>query len=108
MKTLGDVLMLATSGALIPFPVVYHILTDGYWRRTAMGIHLMVFMAVLSEVMCWADANVLWGPLPEWIRPLLWFQIGVVSWWRLLILIQVQHYDREDDPGAEERVARER
>ena len=30
MKTLGDVLMLATSGALIPFPVVYHILTDGY------------------------------------------------------------------------------
>lgn len=118
MKTLGDLLLLLAAGALIPFPLVYHSLTDGYWRRTAMGVHLMSFMGVLAVVMVFAVTNLFAGyastvsctapALNPWVRPLVWFMVAVVSWWRLVILIQVQNYDREDDEGADERMVRER
>lgn len=118
MKELGDLLMLLAAGALIPFPIVYHYLTDGYWRKTAMGVHLMAFMGVLAVVMTFAVTNLVAGyvstvscttpALNPWVRPVVWFMVSVVSWWRLVMLIQVQHYDREDDEGAAERMARER
>ena len=100
MKPLGDLLVLIASGAFIPFPFVYHFLTKGDWQKSTWGVHLMVFMAVIAEVMCFADANLLWGPLPPWIRPLMWFQIAVIGYWRLGLAFAAQ---REDDYEPAER-----
>lgn len=90
MRTLGTFLMLTAAAALILFPPCYHLTTRGGWRRSVMGWHLMSFMGVLGLVMCFAVSNVVFE-LPSWIRPLVWLLIGIVSWWRLILLFVVQH-----------------
>jgi hypothetical protein len=101
MRPLGNVLLLVAAVALIAFPICYHILTGGSWRHvgawrtTTMGVHLMVFMGVFAEVMVFAVANFIWD-LPSWVRPLIWFQIGAVAWWRVVLLFVIQHSESDD------------
>ena len=85
---MGTALMLFAAVALILFPPCYHLRTRGRWLRTPGGPHLMSFMGVLGVVMCFAVANVVFE-LPSWVRPLVWFLIGCVSWWRLGLLFTV-------------------
>lgn len=87
MQTLGTALMFAAAAALIIFPPLYHRRTRGRWRKSTFGIHLMSFMGVLGMVMGLAVLRVLGVDLPAWVRPLVWLAIGVVSWWRVGVLI---------------------
>lgn len=94
MRTLGTVLMFFAAIPLIAFSPLYHWRTNGGWRRSGMGVHLMSFMGVLGMVMCFAIASAVTGgaastnsTLPEWVRPFVWFSIGVVSWWRVGVLL---------------------
>ncbi len=87
MRALGTALMFIAAAALITFPPLYHFRTRGRWRRSPMGVHLMSFMGALGMVMVFAIANVVAGPLPEWVRPFVWLSIAAVSWWRIGVLI---------------------
>ena len=93
MRSVGNVFLYLAAVALILFPPCYHFSTRGAWRRSAMGVHLMSFMGVLGLVMCFAMANALFGPLPTWVRPLVWALIAVVAWWRLILLFVVQRQE---------------
>lgn len=85
--------MFVAAAALILFPPCYHFATRGAWAKTVMGWHLMSFMGVLGVVMAFAVASAVWGPLPTFVRPLVWAAIAVVAWWRLILLFVVQHQD---------------
>jgi len=95
VRTLGSVLLAVAAVALIAFPFCYHLTTRGSWRTSVMGWHLMSFMGVLGLVMTFAILNFAID-LPEWVRPLTWFLVGAVAWWRLVLLFVVQH--RDDKP----------
>lgn len=85
MRTAGNFLLGFAAVALIAAPFVYHWRTRGWWRDTTTGWHIMAFMGVLSEVTCFAVAN-LFFDLPSWVRPFVWASIGVVAWWRLILV----------------------
>lgn len=93
MRGLGTVFMFVAAAALILFPPCYHFATRGAWAKTVMGWHLMSFMGVLGAVMTFAVASAVCGPLPTFVRPLVWAAIAVVAWWRLILLFVVQHQD---------------
>jgi len=95
VRTLGNALLAIAATALIAFPFCYHLTTRGSWRKSVMGWHLMSFMGVLGLVMTFAILNFA-IELPEWVRPLTWFLVGAVAWWRLILLFVVQH--RDDAP----------
>lgn len=95
MRTLGNVLLAVAAVALIAFPFAYHLTTHGNWRKSSMGWHLMSHDAVFGLVITFAILNFVFE-LPSWVRPLTWFLVGVVAWWRLILLFVVQH--RDDEP----------
>lgn len=97
MRTLGNTLLTVAAVALIAFPFCYQLATRGAWRKTQMGWHLMSYNGVIALVVTFALLNIAL-PLPEWVRPLTWFLVGVVGWWRLVLLFVVQY--RPDDPPA--------
>lgn len=85
MRLLGNVLLLVAALGLIPAPFVYHWRSRGWWRATRMGWHLMTFMAVFSEVMCFAVASLFWD-LPSCVRPFVWANIAFIAGWRLSLV----------------------
>lgn len=107
MYLLGTALLFVAAGALIAFPFLYHWQTRGAWRDDSVGVHLMFFMGALGLVMVFAVANAVGlilhpapavcanaaSVLPGWVRPLVWFLIASVSWWRVAVLFQVQRED---------------
>ena len=86
MTILGNVLMLYAAVVLISSPVLYAWWSRGDWRLTPYGRHVMAFMGGLALVMCFAVLNLLIGPLPAWIRPVVWVIVSVVASWRLWLL----------------------
>jgi hypothetical protein len=78
------------------------------WRSTAMGRHLMGFMAVVALVLTLTVVARVSGQRPDvaacrrvvplpgwpWIRVAMWFAIDVILWWRLVLLVRAQHQER--------------
>ena len=95
MRTLGTVFMLVAAVAFVVSPVAYHVWSRGKWRNTPAGWHFMSYMGVMGLVMFLAIGAVLLGPLPAWVRPLVWLIIGVVAWWRLVLIFTETRHDRE-------------
>lgn len=91
MKTLGNVLMLYSAVVLISSPLLYAWWSRNDWRKTRGGKHLMAYMGGLALVMCFAVAGLLWGPLPQWVRPFVWTVIGFIGSWRLFLLYQTRY-----------------
>ena len=96
MRWFGNALLVWAAMALIASPFYYQYKTRGHWRDSPMGWHLMSYMGVFAAVVTFAILNFALE-LPEWVRPLTWFMVGVVAWWRLLLLGAVQNKHRGDD-----------
>jgi hypothetical protein len=82
-------------GALV-FVVSYAWTTRGAWRDSIMGKHVMSFMAAILAVCLLAVIGIIWGtdwPYRNAIRSAAWATIGACIWWRVWLLIRVQHRD---------------
>lgn len=90
MRNLAAVFMLVSAVAFVLSPIVYAVRTRGAWRDTVEGWHFMSYMGVMALVLTLAVWSVFFGPLPEWVRPLIWGAIATVAWWRLFILLRVK------------------
>ncbi len=86
MRLLGNVLMLSAALALFVFPPAYHFTSGGLWRYSPAGRALMAFMGALDAVMILAVANLIFAPLPEFVRPLVWAAVAFVAWWQVRTL----------------------
>lgn len=93
MRALGTLLFFVAAVPLLAYPVVYHVTTHGDWRRSLMGRLLMAFMGVLALVMTFAVLSIVWHPLPDWVRPLVWALVASVSWWMLTVLFIRRYRD---------------
>jgi hypothetical protein len=86
MRLLGNVFLFAAWAAFLVFPVLYHWRSAGSWRHHTMGRHLFFFMVGVLIVLTFAVCNLLWGPLPDWVRPLCFGITAGIGWWRVLLL----------------------
>jgi hypothetical protein len=78
------------------------------WRSSAMGRHLMGFMAVTALVLTLTVVVRVTGQRPDaavcqrvvpipgwpWIRVAMWAAIDVILWWRLILLVRAQHQEQ--------------
>lgn len=92
---LGSVLMLIAAAGLIPSPLAYQWRSKGVWRRHPLGWHLMAYMGVFAAVMVLAVVNTLRNglvpppsDLPLFVRALVWECVGIVAWWRLVVILR--------------------
>jgi drug/metabolite transporter (DMT)-like permease len=96
-KTLGSALMLYSAVVLIASPICYWVWSRGDWRKTRAGRHLMAFMGGLALVMVLSVTSFVSvhllerGPLPDWVRPLVWLIVGFIGTWRLALLWQTRY-----------------
>ena len=88
--------MLVAAVAFVISPVAYHVRSRGKWRNTSAGWHFMSYMGVMGLVMFFAIGAVLFGPLPGWVRPVVWLAIAVVAWWRLWLIFTETRGDRAE------------
>jgi hypothetical protein len=93
---LTNAIIVATALGAFTFCVAYAWRTRGAWRGSTVGINVMAFMAAILAVSCLAVAGIIWGtnwPHREVIRGAAWGLIAVCIWWRVAILLRVQHRD---------------
>ena len=95
MRILGTAFVLIAAVAFIASPLLYHFGSRGKWRNTKAGWHFMAYMGVMGLVMLLAVSAIFLGPLPAWVRPLVWFAIATVAWWRLVLLVLETRGDRD-------------
>lgn len=91
MRLLGDLLVIYSATVLISSPLLYAWWSRNDWRLTRGGRHLMAYMGGLAVVMVFAFANLFWGPLPSWVRPLVWTIVAFIGTWRLVLLYQTRY-----------------
>lgn len=101
MKRVADVAIMFTAAGAVTFVIGYAWSTRGAWSRSAMGRHVMTFMAVIMVASGLALAGVLFGtdwPARDAIRAVAWTAIGACIWWQVGLLRRVQREHR-DEPG---------
>lgn len=94
---IGSVLAVAATLQALEFIVAYHMKTTGHWRDSAMGWHVMSFMAAIASVLLLASirfivVELLDRSLPlwfEWLRLATFASVPVVLAWRRLLLARV-------------------
>lgn len=85
----------------VVFLVAYAFGTDGQWRHTAVGRHLMAFSVAVTLLALVALTQNLWGPAPIWVWLLGFIGLGVEGTRRVLLLFKIQFRARHRD-GAED------
>lgn len=88
--------ILTALGALV-FVIVYAVTTR--WWSSAMGKHVMTFMAAILVVTMLAVISIFFGvnwPHRAAIRTGAWGSIAACLWWRVIILFQAQRLSRRD------------
>jgi hypothetical protein len=98
IQYIGDVLILITAGLGVACVVAYQVTTDGAWRLSEVGRHLMAFMGSLAaalslSVLKAVVVDVLGHDDPVWfqvIRVLVFCTVPVVLAQRLHIIISTR------------------
>ena len=85
--------VIASSILGAAFVVVYHLRTR--WWKSAIGRHMMSFMAGLTAIIALALISNFYPEMPgrALLRILCWTLIPALFGWRLVILLRVKHYD---------------
>jgi hypothetical protein len=97
IDTLASLALLASAVGCVVFVLLYHVMTDGNWRRTPLGQNVMAFMAVCAALLTVAVARVFFDVLPDHLdvlRLCSYCLVAVVVWWRIFILIRAQRTGR--------------
>ena len=85
-------------GAML-FPVLYHIGSQGSWKRTEMGRHLMAFSIAVGYALLALLLRIVFGDY--WGRAVVnWSAIiglVTVTWWRSILYIKTSRQDRKRD-----------
>ena len=92
-----NVAVVATMAGALVFVAAYAWRTRGAWRDTAVGQNVMALMAVILIVSALAVSAIVWGtawPHRNLIRFAAWASVAAVVWWRVALLLRIQHRGR--------------
>lgn len=95
----SDAAVIFTAAGALVFVLAYAITTRGAWHRSMVGINVMSFMAAIAVVSALAVVAIIWGtnwPGRDVIRTVAWGLIGSIIWWRVALLLRVQHRGNND------------
>lgn len=91
---IGAVIVLTWLPA-VAFPILYHILTRGNWRKSLIGYQSMEIAVVTALLLTMAIANAFLGedwPWRDVIRPTLYLATMIALWHRLIVFLKVQRH----------------
>lgn len=94
MKLLSDAAVIATFLGALTFVVLY---LGRSWRRTAVGVNVLVLMSVITVVSALAVATIFFGrdwPFRDLIRALAWGAVAATIWWRVVLLLRTPKHHR--------------
>lgn len=96
---IGDVLVLITA-AIATTSVILHARVRPPWWTSAIGRHLMAYMAAMAAVLILAAIRIIAGASLEvpWfalLRTVVFMTVPVVMGWRLLIQVQLSRWTRD-------------
>jgi len=93
MNALAAIIKILSTEAAVPalLFVILYAKTQPWWR-SAVGRHLMSFMAVCAVVLSLVIVSAIFGreyPGHLFVRAAAWIAINFIFWWRLAILVKV-------------------
>lgn len=79
------------------FVVLYHFRTQGHWRDSRLGRHLMSFVAVVAALLTLALVSRAWGPLAwlVWVALGLYIALDYVIGRRVYLMLRATRGDRD-------------